>query len=78
MDALATDSEALHGLSWDAGKRRWKLRVTIDTGPKTVGRRVCVTIKSADPAVAIATKLGMLDAFRQLGLVVIQRIQKRK
>jgi DNA-binding transcriptional regulator YiaG len=72
------DLQAHHGLTWDVSRHRYKFRATIDVGPKQVGRRICVSIRTFDAAVAIATRAAFLDGFRQLGLRIIERPQKRQ
>lgn len=78
QSAIISKLGGMHGLTWDAERRRWKLRVTLDAGKKVVGKRVCMTLKTSNAAVATQTRDAVIEAFRQLGLTVYERVQKRR
>lgn len=75
---MVKEMDRLHNLTWDASKKRWKLRITIDRGPKVVGYRVSQDLRKKDPETAIAIREAIIDFSGKLKLKVKPRIQKRK
>ena len=76
--AMCRHLRRLHGLTWDASRTRWKLRLTINLGTKVVGKRICLDVKVADHEAAIRSKELVVAAFAKLGLQVRQGIKSRK
>jgi hypothetical protein len=67
-----------HHLYYDAKKKRWELHVTVDIGPKVVGKRICVRFPAVDAAIAAIKRDAVLSAFKALGLCIRPRMQKRE
>ena len=67
-----------HHLYYDVKKKRWELHVTVDMGPKVVGKRICVRFPAVDAAIAMIKRDAVLSAFKSLGLIIRPRMQKRE
>lgn len=67
-----------HNLTWDASKRRWKMRLTIETGKKTVGMRKSAHIPATECHIAAMVRDLTASCLKQFGLTVRPRIQKRR
>lgn len=66
-----------HGLTWDKGKKNWKLRITLDMGEKIVGKRIQISMRTADREIAIAKRNATVAAYEKVGLRVRISLQKR-
>lgn len=66
-----------HGLTWDASKRIWKLRLTIDMGQKVVGKRIGQSMHTSDLEIAIQKRNAIVEAYQKLGLTVRISLQRR-
>ena len=67
-----------HHLCWDDQKKRWSLRVTVDIGPKVVGKRICIRFRASDLVVAVIKRDAILGSFKALGINIRPRMQKRE
>jgi len=66
-----------HHLFFDNQKKKWELRVTVDMGPKVVGKRVRVLFKAPDLFIAMIKRDAICEAFKALGLKIKPRLQKQ-
>jgi DNA-binding transcriptional regulator YiaG len=66
-----------HGLTWDSGKRVWKLRLTINIGDKVVGKRICQSMRTSQLEMAIEKRNAVVLAYEKLGLKISKRIQRK-
>jgi len=66
-----------HGLTWDGSKRNWKLRLTLDMGAKLVGKRIQISMKTADRQIAIEKRDATVAAYEKVGLKVRISLQNR-
>lgn len=67
-----------HGLCFDRMKQRWFLRISICRGRKLVSRRVKITFGPGDTLETAQLKRdAILQGMRALGLVIVQRYQRR-
>ena len=67
-----------HHLCWDDQKKRWSLRVTVDMGPKVVGKRICIRFTATDVAIAVIKRDAILSALKALGLCIRPRLQAKR
>lgn len=65
-----------HHLHWEAG-RGWSTRFTIDLGPKRVGKRIRIRLRTTVLDEAKARMDLLIAGYRKLGLTIHFRIQKR-
>lgn len=72
-----TPLDQLHGLTADAGKGRYKCRITIRRHKKFVGKRIMVHLPTVDPAAAMFGRDAILNFCVKIGLSVVRRGQKR-
>lgn len=67
-----------HGLCFDRTKQRWFLRLSIFRGRRLVSKRVKITFGRDDTlATAQLKRDAILQGMRALGIVIIQRNQRR-
>lgn len=79
---VCRDMDRLHNLTWDSSKSRWKLRFTVATPQmvkkRFVGNRRCHNLKTADAAIAIEIREGIVEILQKEGFTIQPRFQKRK
>lgn len=78
MAKRKTAQDDLHGLTFDAAKRSWILRITINMGEKVIGKRIRIPMRTSVQKRAMQRKAGAIEALESVGLQVIVRKQKRK
>lgn len=71
--AVQSELSRLYNLTWEAKKRRWRLRLTINVGKKVVGKRITVDLKAGDANSAIQQRETIIAAYKKLGLIVCSR-----
>lgn len=68
----------IYGLTWEIGKHRWRLRLTVDMGRKIVGKRVTIDLGRMTAEEAISAREITIKAYQRIGLSVRCRVQARK
>jgi hypothetical protein len=66
-----------HGLTFDKIKG-YRLRVTISRGRKIIGRRIPIWLHTRDLEVAMLKRDAIVEGYRKIGLIVVQRPQRRR
>ncbi len=66
-----------HGLTFDKAKG-YRLRVTISRGRKIVGRRIPIWLHTNDMEIAKLKRDAIVEGYRKIGLIVVQRAQRRR
>lgn len=71
-----TPLDLRHGLTFDKVKG-YRLRVTISRGRLIMGRRIPIWLHTHDMEIAKLKRDAIVEGYRKIGLVVVQRPQRR-
>lgn len=63
---------ALHALTFEPRKDRWRLRITVSRGPKMVGKRLLIDLPGFTEEQAIEAKRVALAALALVGLQAVK------
>lgn len=65
-----------HHLTYEPSKNRWVLRLTVDMGPKVVGKRLRINLGRTTSEIAKAQREAVYRAYEVVGLTVRDRVMR--